>query len=111
METLKPQEKLDYHKGLKNQPALPAQGQQRTLHRGGGKETYYYDLSDQCNDVLKVFTIPTNARILAVHGTDAPSGTYRPLVDWTGTGTTTLTLTSQEAAPGTGATLYILYVV
>lgn len=112
LETLRGVARLDYE-SLKNRPGTPVQDTSRhTLHRGGGgKQTYYYDLSSLCNGVDKTFTIPANTRVLAVIGTDAPAGTYRPLVDWTGTGLTTLTLTSQVAAPATGATLYILYVV
>lgn len=114
IEALPQKQKLDYHKGLKNQPsdttAAPAQ---RVLHRGTssqGSQTYYYDLSDLCDGVTKVFTIPTNTRVLDVGCTDAPNGRYRPGVDWTGTGTVTLTLSADVAAPTTGATLYILYV-
>ena len=112
MEKLPLKEKLDYNKGLKNQPSELATAP-HTLHRGtsSGKQTYYYDLSDLCDGNTKVFVIPSNTRVVSVVGTDAPSGVYRPLVDWTGTGTITLTLTSAVAAPTLGATLYILYVV
>jgi hypothetical protein len=112
-EALAYKDKLDYEKGLKNKPGIPVEGpQQRTLHRGGpGKQTYNYDLSDLCNGVDKTFAIPTNARVVSVSGTDAPGGIYRPLVDWSGSGTAVLTLTAAVAAPNVGATLYILYVV
>lgn len=78
---------------------------------GGGtsKGIFYHDLTAQCNDVLKVFTIPANTRVLGVFGTQFPQN-YRPEVDWTGSGTTTLTLTDQVGAPQTGQTLYIQYV-
>lgn len=109
LETLKGASALDYY-ALKNLPDI-TKGKQRTLHRGGGKETYYYDLSDLTDGVLKTFTIPANSRIVLVRGTDAPGGIYRKDTDWTGSGTTTLTLTSAVAAPTQGATLDILYVV
>lgn len=113
LEALTGKARLSYT-ALKDTPAKevkPVHGQ-HTLHRGGGtgKQTYYYDLSDLCDGVTKAFAIPANTRVVAVSGTDAPGGVYRPLVDWTGTGTTLLTLTGQVAAPGVGATLYILYV-
>jgi len=72
-------------------------------------QTYYYDLTDQCDGVTKSFTVPANNRIVGVFGTQFPI-IYRPLVDWTGSGTTTLTLTDEVGAPETGQTLYILYV-
>lgn len=113
LEALAPAEKLDYHRGLKNQPSEVTDSKKHTLHRGtsSSKQTYYYDLSGFCDGGTKSFAIPSNTRVIAVSGTDAPGGIYRPLVDWTGTGTTTLTLTAQVATPQTGATLYILYVV
>lgn len=114
IEGLTEREKLDYEKGLKNKPTIPdgSSAHKRTLHRGtsAGREAFYYDLSDLCDGVTKSFNIPSNTRVLAVHGTDSPAGTYRPVVDWTGGGTTTLELTDQVIAPTEGATLYILYV-
>lgn len=114
MEALPAKAKLDYNKGLKNQPSdVSSSPAQRVLHRGTsgqGAQTYYYDLSDLCDGVTKTFTIPTNTRVLDVGCTDAPNGRYRPGVDWTGTGTVTLTLSDDVAAPTEGATLYILYV-
>lgn len=79
------------------------------LIRGGGEKTYHYDLSGQCDGSLKTFNIPSNKRVLGVYGTDFPFN-YRPVIDWSGSGSTTLTLTSEVPAPSTGATLYILYV-
>lgn len=115
LETLRGADRLDYE-ALKNRPGTPVGGQhQRTLHRGGGsgtgKETYEYDLSSFCDGVTKSFTIPANTRIVAVLCTDAPAGFYRKTVDYTGTGTTTLTLDAAVAAPNTGASLSVLYVV
>lgn len=116
LETLKGEKRLDYE-ALKNRPGTPVGGErQRTLHRGGGSsasgaQTYEYDLSDFCDGSTKMFTIPTNTRIVAVLCTDAPAGFYRKTVDYTGTGTTTLTLDAAVAAPNTGASLSVLYVV
>lgn len=116
LETLEGSARLDYF-ALKNRPGFDVsehQKSQHTIHRGGGtggKETYYYDLSDLCDGVTKAFTIPTNTRVVWVGGTDAPAGRYRKDVDWTGSATTTLTLTSAVIAPSTGATLDLLYVV
>ena len=73
------------------------------------KESFYYDLTDQCNGILKEFTVPSNKQILGVFGTQFPVN-YRPVVDWTGSGTSTLTLTAEVGAPQTGQTLYIIYV-
>lgn len=115
LETLRGQDRLDYE-ALKNRPGTPVGGEhQRTLHRGGGTasgaQTYEYDLSNFCDGVTKSFTIPANTRIVAVLCTDAPAGFYRKTVDYTGTGTTTLTLDAAVAAPNTGASLSVLYVV
>lgn len=112
IEALPYAEKLDYEKGLKNKPGTPVAETRHTLHRGGGgKETYEYDLSAFCDGNTRVFTVPSNTRIVLVQCTDAPSGIYRKTVDWTGTGTTTLTLNAALFAPSAGATLSILYVV
>jgi len=112
IEGLKGSDRLDY-RALKNLPGVPAYDDKpATIHRGGGggAQTYYYDLSHLTDGVTKTFTIPANARVVWVGGSDAPSGQYRKDTDWTGSGTTTLTLTSEVAAPSQGATLHILYV-
>jgi len=75
---------------------------------GGGSAIQYYDLTSQCNGVLRVFTIPKTRRVLGIFGTQFPIS-YRPVVDWTNT-ETTLTLTSEVSPPETGQTLYILYI-
>jgi hypothetical protein len=84
---------------------------EKRLGRGTGSPTMYYDLSSQCDGSTKVFTIPANTRVIGVHGTQFPIN-YRPLVDWTtsGTGNVTLTLSSEVSAPETGQTLWITYV-
>lgn len=111
LEALTGNARLSYG-ALRNTPDVHS-GIRHTLHRGGGtgKQTYYYDLSDLCDGVTKVFAIPSNTRVVSVVGTDSPAGAYRPAVDWTGSGTTSLTLTAAVAAPTRGATLYIIYVV
>ena len=115
LERLQGKKRLSYT-ALRDTPGFDVSEHQKKqnagrIHRGGSsRQTYYYDLTDQCNGALKSFTIPTNVRVVSVHGTDAPGGVYRPIVDWTGTGSTTLELTSAVAAPNTGATLYLIYV-
>lgn len=107
-------ERLNTKKGivdwsvLKNVPKNLFSTKKR-LGRGTGSPIQYYDLTSQCNGVLKTFTIPLNDRVLGVFGTQFPV-TYRPEVDWTGSGTTSLVLTSEVSAPETSQTLYILYV-
>lgn len=114
IEALAEEEKLDYYRGLKRQPEQPAKEVpgNKAIHRGGGgKQTYEYDLSSLCDGATRIFTIPTNTRVVLVQCTDTPSGILRKTVDWTGTGTTTLTLSNNIAAPSLGATLNVLYVV
>lgn len=108
LETLTGGNKLDY-KALKNTPSIPKDGGGKIYARGGGSEVKYYDLSASCDGSTKTFTVPTNKRIVGVFGTDFPT-TYRPTVDWTGSGTTTLTLTAEVDAPTSGSTLFIIYV-
>lgn len=84
------------------------------MHGGGGSSggsiTYSYDLSSQCDGVNKVFTVPANTNFVQLSGTDSPI-IYKPITDYTGTGTTTLTLDAGINAPSSGATLILLYVV
>lgn len=76
---------------------------------GGGTITYTEDLSSQCDGNTKTFTVPSHKRVLFLLATDFPR-IYRPTVDFTTTGTS-LTLTSEVAAPLSGATLLFCYVV
>jgi hypothetical protein len=109
------EEKVDIKviKGLKNildkirSAVRESKGERRI--GGGGDIINYYDLSSQCNGVLKTFTVPTNRKIVGVFSTQFPIS-YRPLIDWTGSGTTSLALTSEVGVPETGQTLWILYV-
>lgn len=112
IEGLSGSRRLSY-KALKDTPSQEVGHTQHTLHRGGGvgKQTYYYDLSSLCDDVTKTFAIPSNTRVVQVRCTDAPAGILRQTIDWTGSGTTVLTLDAAFAAPSTGATLDLLYVV
>lgn len=85
------------------------------MHGGAGPNatgsiTYSVDLSSQCDGVNKVFTVPTNTNFILLTGTDAPI-IYKLGTDYTGSGTTTLTLTSQVLAPSLGATLVLTYIV
>ncbi len=67
-----------------------------------------FDLTGSCDGVTKTFTIPSNKRIIGVLGTQFPV-VYRPEIDYTGSGTTTLTLTSEVGAPESGQTLIVQY--
>lgn len=73
-----------------------------------GARVHYYDLTPQCNGVLKVFSVPLNFGILGVFSTEFPI-IYRPQIDWT-EGNKTLTLTAQVSAPATGQTLWLQYI-
>ncbi len=83
--------------------------------RGGGgrsgNSVQYYDISSELNGSTKVFTIPSNRRVLLITGTSLPT-TFRPLIDYTVDGRT-LTFTSQidEATTlASGQTITVLYV-
>jgi len=83
------------------------------MHGGGSSSgtvslTYSVDLSGQVDSVNKVFTVPANDAFILLTGTDAPF-VYRPVVDYTGTGTTTLTLDAGVNAPSLGSTLILTY--
>lgn len=86
------------------------QEKKSSKQHGGGDIINYYDLTSQCDGLTKTFTVPINRKIIGVFGTQFPIN-LRPDIDWTGSGTTTLTLTSEVGAPQTGQTLWILYVV
>lgn len=84
------------------------------MHGGGGSSggsiTYSFDLSSQCDGVNKIFTVPSNTNFVLLTGTDAPI-IYKLNTDYTGSGTTTLTLTAAVFAPSSGATLILTYIV
>ena len=79
----------------------------RKMGRGQISPVMGYDLSTQLNGSLKVFTIPSHSRAIALIGTQFPI-VYRPTTDWVASGTT-LTLTSEVTAPEAGQTLILLY--
>ena len=95
-------------KHIKNLPKAKEEKGSKRLGRGTSNPIQYYDLTSQCNGVLKTFSIPTNTKVLALYGTQFPV-IFRPLIDWTAT-STTISLTSEVAAPEEGQTLFILYV-
>lgn len=96
---------------IKNLPELKEKKSSARMGRGTGSEIYYYDLTQLCDGLTKIFTIPANKRVLSVNGTQDPKN-YRPQIDWTtsGTNNTIFTLTDEVAAPESGQTLYIIYV-
>lgn len=73
---------------------------------GSAVTTTYIDLSSQTNGVTKTFTIPSGATALLLTGSDAPN-VYRPVVDYTISGTTLTLLT--DNAPSSGSTLILVY--
>lgn len=77
------------------------------MGRGTGSIAQVYDLSSQCNGSNKVFTIPTNSRVLGLWSTQFPL-VYKPGTDFTVAGTT-LTLSAGVGAPEEGQTLIVIY--
>lgn len=78
---------------------------------GTGSAVFIYDLSDQLDGATKSFTIPANTAISLVTGSSAPF-VFRPTVDYTGSGTTTITFTASVDAPSAlaaGQTLLVQY--
>lgn len=91
---------------------LPTELRRRGGIVKGGVAPLAYDLSSLLDGSTKSFAIPPNNGILLVTGSGAPF-IFRPTVDFTGTGTTTLTFTSGVDAPSAlaaGQTLMILYI-
>lgn len=83
----------------------------QTPSSGGGVTPKVYDLSSLLDGTTKSFTIPANTAIVSVTGSNAPF-TFRPTIDYTGSGTTTLTFTASVDAPSAlqnGASLVIIY--
>lgn len=79
--------------------------------RGGGDTVRFSDLSASLDGSTTSFTIPTNRRIIQVIGSAAPF-VFRPTVDFTGSGTTTLAFTSEINAAislAQGQSLIITY--
>jgi len=91
-------------KGLQKELIVMRQNMRQGSRMGGGGSTILtYDLTPDGS--TKVFTIPSNRRVLGVFGSDFPQAT----LGFTGSGTTTLTLTAANA-PSAGSELWILYV-
>lgn len=114
LETLKGEDRLDKSaiKGLEEELKGIKKGVSGASTYGisGGAKgrVHYYDLTPQCNGVLKTFAVPLNFGIIGVFSTQAPIN-YRPMVDWT-VGNRQLLLTSQVDAPQSGQTLWIAYI-
>lgn len=78
---------------------------------GSGSAVFIYDLSDQLDGATKSFTIPANTAISLVTGSSAPF-VFRPTVDYTGSGTTTITFTSavdETVSLAAGQSLLVQY--
>ncbi len=87
---------------------LPVEGKRFGSVGAGGSEIKSTDLSSQLDGSTKDFTVPANKRFNSLMGTQFPI-VYRPTTDFTGSGTTTLTLTSEVSAPEEGQTLILTY--
>lgn len=74
----------------------------------GGSSTKSASLSSQCDGSNKIFTVPANSEFLALMGSDSPI-IYDKTTDFSGSGTTTLTLSSGVNAPSLGANLILEY--
>ncbi len=69
-----------------------------------------YNLTSQCNGVLKTFSMPTETiDVIGVFGTQYPIN-FAPIDDWTfNKGSNSVILGSSVGAPQTGQTLWVLY--
>jgi hypothetical protein len=70
-----------------------------------------YNISSQLNGSIKSFTIPANTAVTHILGSSAPF-IFAPTTDFTGSGTTTITFTSNVDAPSAlaaGQTLLVIY--
>lgn len=102
-------EKLLEMRDIKNMPLNMSD--LRWHGSGSSTSVLAYDLSNQLDGVTKVFTIPSNRNIVAVNSSSAPFS-FRPLVDYTGSGSVTLTFDALIDAPSMlaqGQTLILLY--
>lgn len=74
---------------------MPERGQIDQRWHGGGSIVMYYDLSSKLDGTTKVFTIPTNSKIIQITSSSAPF-VFRPTTDYTlsGTKSSNLTFTS-----------------
>lgn len=99
---------------IKNLPTVDTRlFQQRgsvRMGRGTSSPVMVYDLTAQVGGT-KVFSIPSNSRVISVMSTSFPM-IYRPIVDYgtSGSNNSVLTLTDQVAEPEAGQTLLVLYV-
>jgi len=112
LEILKEDDRLDKNavKGLEDYEEVVKSSKQKQIFSiGGGSRNAveFTDLSSQLNGVLKTFYVPKR-RFIALFGTQFPV-IYRPDIDYTGSGTGTLTLTSEVSAPASGQTLILLH--
>lgn len=82
----------------------------KTLHRGG---TMFKreDLSSQCDGATKVFTLSGSyeSDSVQLYSTQFPL-IYRPVIDFTESGSKEITLTAEVSAPEVGQTLIATYV-
>lgn len=68
------------------------------------------DLSDQCDGVNKIFTLPSFSSVLMLSNGSSFPGLYRPFVDFNVLSSTQIELTSEVSAPEAGQTLIALVI-
>lgn len=114
LEALTGDARLSY-KALKDLPTETIKFGAKPGKKGGGggdsssgSTIASYDLSDLLDGATKSFAVPANTQFLELKGSQFPF-IYRKTTDFTGTGTTTLTLTAEVDAPQAGQTLILLY--
>ena len=111
LETLKGEERLDKSaiKGLDEELKKAGSGTAFSVFGAARNSVEYTDLSAQLNGVLTTFTVPRR-RFIMVLASFAPY-VLRPEVDYTGSGTYTLTITNEIPAGrlATGQTLLLLH--
>lgn len=90
--------------------ARSADANARSFYANTGSYVYDYDLSGLLDGLTKTFTLPANARVIAVFSSSFPT-IFRRTTDYTTTAST-ITFTSQIDAPTTlaaGQSVVLLY--
>lgn len=109
LQMLRGENRLDAS-AIKNLPqSIKTHSQRSTrLGRGTGSPLLFYDLTPQCNGVLKTFTVPSHRPNSALLFSTQFPVIFRPTIDYSASGSA-LTLTNEVSAPEAGQTLLFLY--
>lgn len=83
--------------------------EKKAIHRGGN-DVFVADLSASLNGSTKAFSIPVNNGVLLVISSSAPF-IFKPVTDFTGSGTSTITFTPNVDAPSMLAASQYLFVL